>query len=171
MTLKGHQLLCQSGVHLEKLEVFFELDMSYMGQTHTLAIPLPLESTLNRDNPNVDFVLTKDLIQSAFNQTYCDTYSRLLDETPVRVMSLKGALIGRRPNLDLSSLRPAQDSTVESAYRGIRNLYYGGQMHQATVYDRLALPTLTRIEGPALLEQPDTTILICLLYTSPSPRD
>ena len=62
--------------------------------------------------------------------------------------------------MDLSSLRPAEDSTVESAYRGMRDLYYGGQMHQATVYDRLALPVLARIEGPALLEQPDTTILI-----------
>ena len=100
------------------------------------------------------------MIQATFDQTYLDTYSRLLDSTPVRIMSLKGALIGRRPNLDLSSLRPSDQSTLESAYRGLRDLYYNGQFHQASVYDRLTLPVHARIDGPALLEQPDTTILI-----------
>ena len=44
-----------------------------MGQTHTLAIPLPLEPP-SRETPNVDFELSKD-IQSGFNQTYLDTQS------------------------------------------------------------------------------------------------
>ena len=36
----------------------------------------------------------------------------------------------------------------------------GGDWCDAVIYDRLALPIGTRIDGPAVLEQPDTTILI-----------
>jgi N-methylhydantoinase A len=35
-----------------------------------------------------------------------------------------------------------------------------GQWHQAAIHDRLDLPVGARIKGPAVLEQPDTTILV-----------
>ena len=163
MALEGYALLDQSGVHLEHINIIFELDMSYIGQTHTIATALPLPSRFDRANPHITeetFVISATEIQEAFNQTYRETYGRLLDQTPTRVMSLRGAVIGRRPTLDLSSLRPPDDASIEASHQGKRDVYYGGHMYQADLYDRLSLPIGARVEGPALLEQPDTTILI-----------
>ena len=36
----------------------------------------------------------------------------------------------------------------------------GGQWQSCPVYDRLALPAEAVVAGPAVLEQPDTTVLI-----------
>jgi N-methylhydantoinase A len=67
--------------------------------------------------------------------------------------------VGARPQIDLLSLAPDALATLDSARRPSRRIWVGG-WHEAAVYDRLALPVGARIEGPAVLEQPDATILI-----------
>jgi N-methylhydantoinase A len=68
-------------------------------------------------------------------------------------------VIGARPKIDLLSMAPAEDATVEAARGGGRKIWFGGWT-EAAVYDRLRLPVGAVIAGPAVLEQPDTTILI-----------
>jgi len=36
----------------------------------------------------------------------------------------------------------------------------GDAWHETAIYDRLALPVGAVIDGPAILEQPDTTVLV-----------
>ncbi|MEH0069967.1 hypothetical protein V6L77_05990 [Pannonibacter sp. Pt2-lr] len=43
---------------------------------------------------------------------------------------------------------------------GTRRVYADGTWHEAGIYERLQLMTGARIEGPAILEQPDTTIFV-----------
>jgi N-methylhydantoinase A len=43
---------------------------------------------------------------------------------------------------------------------GERRVWVDGGWHTAAVYDRLVLPAGAQVPGPALLEQPDTTIFI-----------
>ena len=50
--------------------------------------------------------------------------------------------------------------SVGAALRGTRQVYFGGQWHETQIYARLALPVGAVISGPAILEQPDTTVLI-----------
>ena len=53
-----------------------------------------------------------------------------------------------------------QGSSVEAALKGHRQVLFGGAWQQTAIYDRLALPTGARIDGPAILVQPDTTVLV-----------
>jgi N-methylhydantoinase A len=44
--------------------------------------------------------------------------------------------------------------------RTTRPVHFGDTWAETAIYDRLALPVGTCITGPAILEQPDTTVLI-----------
>jgi N-methylhydantoinase A len=49
---------------------------------------------------------------------------------------------------------------VENSRLGSRQVWVEGAWHETAVYERLPLPIDAVIEGPALLEQPDTTIFV-----------
>jgi N-methylhydantoinase A len=78
---------------------------------------------------------------------------------PVRVLTLRVAVIGRRPKLDLAVLRPGR-GPIGAAARGTRQVWFDGKMHDAQIFDRLSLPENAEILGPAILEQPDATTWI-----------
>ena len=128
----------------------FELDMLYLGQTHTVAVPLEI----NRNG------LDQETIKSAFESAYRIAYGRLLEGIPMRVMNYRIAVIGRRPGLDMTLFSPAGGKPAEDCRTETRSIYANGQNWAAPVYDRLELETGTVLEGPALLEQADTTIFV-----------
>ena len=146
----GERLLRKAGIRLNGIEVACELDMNYVGQTHTIAVPLPGET--------LDDSADQEAIRSAFDQTYRVTYGRLLEDIPVRVLNLRVAVVGRRPTFDLSVISPA--ANTRSTMTGERDVWVDGGWHSARIYERLSLPVGERIHGPAVLEQPDATIFI-----------
>ncbi len=79
--------------------------------------------------------------------------------TPIRILNLRTTVTGQRPGIDLLSLAPAPDATLDKARTGTRTIWFGTP-HQTPVWDRLALPVGATVTGPAMLEQPDTTILV-----------
>ncbi|HYM32275.1 MAG TPA: hydantoinase/oxoprolinase family protein, partial [Candidatus Cybelea sp.] len=151
---EGLSLLERADVRFGALDCLFELDMSYVGQTHTVAAALPVQLTGGTTG------VTREIIRTAFETRYRETYSRLLEGIDIRVLNLRVAAIGRRPKFDLALLAPAADASLERAGRGSRQVYVDGAWHEARVYERLDLPVGARIQGPALLEQPDATIFV-----------
>ncbi len=151
---QGMGLLDDAGVDFAGRDCLFELDMSYVGQTHTVDVALPLRL---RDGGTG---LTRELLGRAFEARYRDVYGRLLQNIPVRVLNLRVSAIGRRPKLDLSLLAPKSDADLVSARQGSRPTWFSGAWHETAVYDRLALPVAARIPGPAVLEQPDATVFV-----------
>jgi N-methylhydantoinase A len=145
-------LLDRAGVAFTGREVIHEVDMSYVGQTHTVAARLPLA----RDGAGE---ITREMVAAAFEAAYRGAYGRVLPGVPVRVLNLRSAVIGRRPKIDLLSLAPGADASVEQAQRGSRRVWFDG-WRETPVFDRLALPVGAMIAGPAVLEQPDATTLI-----------
>jgi N-methylhydantoinase A len=146
---EGSALLARSGVAIAAERTLFELDMLYLGQTHTVAVPLPAGGTIGRE-----------AIQAAFEAAYRAAYGRLLDGLPARVLNLRTAVIGARPSFDLAILAPAGDLTVAAACRPPRRVWAGGGWAEAQVYERLALPVGAVLAGPAVLEQADATTFV-----------
>jgi N-methylhydantoinase A len=145
-----HALLARAGVAFTAVRVVHALDMNYAGQTHTVTVDLPL-------SPDGSGPLTQSSIAAAFDSAYSTTYGRLLSGVPVRVLNLRSAVIGMRPKINLLSLAPAPDARITLRER--RPIWFGGWT-DAAVYDRLSLPVGAEIQGPAVLEQPDATILV-----------
>ncbi len=143
-----------AGIAVERVDVLFELDMHYLGQTHTVAVPLPV--TLSETGTGV----IEATIRAAFDKTYEAAFSRLLPGIPTRIVSLRTAAVGRRPAFDLTAFAPGADASLAKAEKGTRPVFHGGKWHDAKVWARLDLPADAVIEGPAVLEQPDATIFI-----------
>ena len=150
---RGFELLDQSGVQFEGREVIYELDMSYIGQTHTVAVALPVSLADGTTS------VTEGIIRTAFESSYRATYNRLLDGIATRILSLRTAVVGRRPKFDLSALSPTGGS-VADALLDEREVWIDNGWQTTRIYDRLALPVGARIAGPAILEQSDTTIFV-----------
>ena len=98
---EGEKRLHDADVMFEGVEHLFELDMLYLGQTHTVAVRLPVAM--------IDGVaqVTRPEIQSSFEDSYRKSFGRLLEGIGMRVLNLRVTVIGRRPKFDLSILGPS----------------------------------------------------------------
>ena len=148
---QGSVILDAAGVSFIGRETLFELDMSYLGQTHTVDVPLSLSEGFNID---------RDQISVAFEARYKSVFGNPLTGIPIRILNLRVSVIGVRPNFDLHLLAPDDKGTIEAAVSGARPVWVDGGWTEATIYERLHLPVGAKIYGPALLEQPDTTIFV-----------
>ena len=143
-----------AGLPVSRIELRFELDMHYAGQTHTVGVPLPLHVIGGTTG------VSEAIIRSAFEGAYQQAFSRLLPGLPIRIVTLRTAAIGVRPDFDLAALAPPRDATLEGAARGARQVWFDGAWHAATIWSRLDLPEGAIIHGPAILEQPDATVVV-----------
>ena len=151
---KAHDVVVVSGLAVDRIDVQLELDMHYQGQTHTVAVPLPVD--WGRETTGID----KEKVMAAFEAAYAGAFSRLLQGTPVRIVNVRTSAIGRRPPFDLAALAPPASARVEHAVRGTRPVWFDGAWHDATIWDRLGLPVGALVAGPAVLEQSDSTTVI-----------
>jgi len=143
-----------AGLPVDRIEIRFELDMHYAGQTHTVGVPLPVHVIGGTTG------VSEAIIRNAFETAYQQAFSRLLPGLPMRIVTLRTAAIGIRPDFDLAALAPPKDATLDGAARGARQVWFDGQWHAATVWSRLDLPEGALVHGPAILEQPDATVVV-----------
>jgi len=153
---EGMRLLGSSDIRLDRREIVVELDMSYAGQTHAVTVPLDLKLA----DLSAPTAITEAFIREAFERRYREIYRRLLQGIAVRLLSLRVAVIGVRPKFDLACLAPSAGETAERCQIADRAVWFEGRPHQTPVYDRLRLAVGAQLRGPAVLEQPDTTVLV-----------
>jgi N-methylhydantoinase A len=151
---KARAVVEDARLAMERIEIVFELDMHYVGQTHTVRVPLP--ATLEAGKTDV----SEAMIRKAFEDAYQASFSRLLPGVPIRIVNLRTSAIGIRPGFDLKALAAPTDTTIASATTGKRQVWFDGAWHETTIYARLDLPEGGEIEGPAILEQPDATTVV-----------
>jgi len=152
----GMQVLDTSGTRFLSRETLFELDMAYAGQTHTIAVPIDVALTEGKVA-----LLDTAVIGNAFDAVYTHTFGRLLPNGVRRVMNLRSAVTGIRPKFDLLTLAPdAHDPALTTEPYAIRKVHFATDWHDTAVYHRLRLPIGAQIQGPAILTQADTTVLI-----------
>jgi N-methylhydantoinase A len=143
-----------SGIPVERIDMIYELDMHYLGQTHTVAVPLAVSAS------EQGFGLTEAIIRDAFEQAYSASFSRLLPGLAIRIVSVRVTAIGRRPHFDFSICAPRPGAAAGKTDVGRRPVWFDGGWHDTRIYRRLDLLVDTLIEGPAILEQPDATTVI-----------
>jgi len=151
---KGLDLLDGAGASFKGIGYQFALDMSYLGQTHTLGVPLLLE--FDGESTEISVVGIRD----AFEGRYRQVYGSPLEGIPIRVLNLRVSALGHRPKFDLALLAPANGVLLEQAHVDTRPVWFDDAWHETPIYDRLPISVGVTVCGPAILEQPDTTIFI-----------
>jgi N-methylhydantoinase A len=152
--LEASAVVAACRIPIERTDLRYELDMHYLGQTHTVSVPLPVA-------PQGDALgVTESLIRQAFEAAYLASFSRLLPKIPARIVTLRVAAIGRRPAFDFSVFAPNPSASLEQARRGSRPVWFDGGWRDTSIWARLDLPAGAAIGGPAILEQADSTTVI-----------
>lgn len=148
-SLRTLQASCQArldtaGVPFSGVRDEISLDMLYLGQTHTVSVPVQWDE------------LSAQGVRAAFERSYEQAFGRVLSGLVVRVMNLRYSLIGVRPKFDLSVLAPS--ASQAPAPLGEQPVYIDGTWVQAKRYARLDLPVGFEVSGPVIFEQADTTV-------------
>ena len=146
---QGRALIESEGVAVTAVDVVHEADMLYRGQSHVFRIPV--------DGPRFDL----DRIRETFAEHYQRRFDIALPEMVPMLVNLRTTVIGRRETFDLAALSQAQDTAITNDSRtGARPVRFNGEWHDTDIHDRAALAPGATIEGPAIIEQLDTTIPI-----------
>ena len=122
--------------------------MQFIGQSHVVRV------ALENGTPS------RDTLQRRFEAAYWDRFQVELDEIRARVVNLNCSVIGVSDPVDLSVLMNAAEASDTLEPVETRGVTFDGKVTQTPVYWRDNLPLNAVIEGPALVEQMDSTVLI-----------
>ncbi len=143
---EGKRTIEREGIEIEKLEVIHSADMQFLGQTHILTIPVP------------DIDVTRRQLQEAFERAYWNRFEVELPEIRAVLVNLHTAVVGSRKAVPLKALAATDGQAGASASQ--RKVWFQQGWLATDIYERRQLPAGSRIEGPAVVEQLDTTAVI-----------
>ncbi len=144
---EGRRLIGQEKIALTTTRAEFSADMQFVGQTHLLRVPLP-SATPGRE-----------LLQRLFEAAYHARFRVELPTIRAHLVNLNCSVIGERPALDLSRLIDPAGRQAKAVPSATRSVWFDG-WHDTPVYWRDHLPVKIDLQGPAIIEQMDTTIVI-----------
>src|SRR5215813_936536 len=76
------------------------------------------------------------------------------------LVNLRTTVIGRRAPVDLATFAPAIGGSEAPRPSGVRQVRFNGGWFDTRIFDRASLGGRARLAGPAIVEQPDTTVVI-----------
>jgi len=149
MEVEAVELVKAAGV--TDIELIRSVDMRYMGQAYELNVPL-VGSTLDQ--------AIKGLAK-LFTEAYRQSYGYTMDD-PVETVNWRLLAIGRVPRVKLKKV----EKTVREAFKGKRKAYFAeyNDYVDCKVYDRYKLYPGIEVEGPAIIEEKESTIVVCPGY-------
>jgi len=169
---EGKRVLLSEGVSRGDMGFTLFMDMRYLKQYHEVGIPVPpaalgLESIGENEFPLPEGGLGRELdagaILARFHEAHDHLFGYSLEEegTPVELINLRLRAVGRteKPSfLRKETLEGHRDGSL----KGKRKAFVPeeGSFEEVPVYDALELGYGAFLEGPALLEQPNTTIFV-----------
>ncbi len=138
--------LVHEGVEPGDIVLQRSVDMMYQGQWRSLAVNAPSPVTS-----------IADLVE-AFHREHKREYNFRRDETPVSLYRLNLKATGIVPKAELPKHEP---TGVTPAPLHRRPVWFGpDEPHDTPVYDRDDLPAGFSFEGPAIVEQLDSTVVV-----------
>jgi N-methylhydantoinase A len=97
-------------------------------------------------------------LRADFVAIYRKRYYRLNPDVPVELVHWRVSVAGPKPKLNIAPI----ESGMRSARKGTRPVYFSeaGRYVDCAVYDRFALGAGKRLCGPAVIEEPESTVVI-----------
>ncbi|WP_071393963.1 hydantoinase/oxoprolinase family protein [Bacillus tuaregi] len=146
MEKEAEDLLAEEGVDNDHSTLMRYIDMRYKGQWRSLAVPV--SSNLQ----------SLDAVLETFHEEHKREFAFSNTEQLVEIYGLRVTAIGTVPKPEFPKYGPS--GLLEDALKGVRNVYFDGEMYATNVYNREQIPVLAEIQGPAIVDQLDTTTVI-----------
>ena len=140
----GDERIAASGTSIDRTQYGQIAEMAYAGQIHPLRVP-------------IDGVLSLAEMERRFEDVYRLEYGNTLGPIPKVLVSLKTTVHGLRAHAESVAKEGVQPSVAEPATH--RDVYFGG-WRSTPVFQREKLVPGATFQGPAIIEQADTTTVI-----------
>jgi N-methylhydantoinase A len=141
------------GIDVARRTVRRWIELRYQGQNYELAVPVP-------DGPVTEESL--GALTEEFASAHERRYGYSAPEEPVEAVTFRLEATGEVPHAELVASQPASSPDPAAARSGTREVYLPelGGFTSCPVYQRARLRTGQRIDGPAIVEQMDSTTLV-----------
>lgn len=149
----GREVL--EGAHVPSVEQRFvrTADMRHVGQLYEITVPVPSGS------------LTQDSlaqVEEFFHTTYRRIYGMHAAEAPIEALNWRLLATGPQPDVPLEPAEGDGAGSLERALKGTRRAYFNdyGGWADAKVYDRYTVPRGATFQGPAIVEERESTVIV-----------
>ncbi len=149
----GRKRLQEAGVMPHQVTCVRSADMRLVGQIHEINVPVPMDDL--RSSQIVD-------IEDRFHATYQSRYARKNLNLPIEVQNWRLLVKGPRPPVQLRQVPITDDTDTQVALKGTRQAFFRavGDFLDCPVYDRYRLPPGCHLQGPAIIEEQESTAVI-----------
>ena len=156
MQAQGHAMLERDGVAKSDIQFSRQVEMRYVGQSYELTLALP-NHQLTADE-------LADLLEQ-FHRAHERAYGFNAPTEPTEFVNLRLTAMGRIAKPELHELKNT-DPDVSPARKGTRQVYFAesGGYVDCAIYDRYKLGVGALVQGPAIVEEFDSTTVIHPAY-------
>jgi N-methylhydantoinase A len=150
MEAEARALLVEAGARPDEITMARSTDMRHVGQGFEISVPVP--------NGKLDGTAL-DGLREAFFTAYQQLFERTVREVPIEALNWRVAATAPVPNIALNF--GGQPIGTGKALKGHRDVYFGETgFAPCAVYDRYALKPGDGFEGPAVVEERESTTVI-----------
>ncbi|MDD4170153.1 MAG: hydantoinase/oxoprolinase family protein [Desulfotomaculaceae bacterium] len=141
--------LADEGVSKDRVHVRYGADMRYLGQLNDI--------TVHWEDRSIEDVI--DGLEDIFHKRHDTLFGYSMPSSSIDFMNLRVTVIGvtDKPSFGKGSFKGTDPSY---ALKGKRKAYFNGEFVETPVYDGLLMGNGNKLEGPAIVEQPTTTIIV-----------
>ena len=152
MEAEGDETLEKEGVLPQRRRFVRRVDLRYFGQFREVEVELP-------GGPITHDTITAGI--KAFHARHEETYGYSDPDYPIEFMNFKLAAIGTIPGVVLKKI-PSGQKDASNALKGRRQAFFEETGHPVDthVYDGERLLAGNRLEGPCIVEEKTTTIVV-----------
>ena len=146
----GRTFLTEAGIEESEISVARQSDMRYLGQGYEIKVPIPSGELTSKTVPN---------IEENFSDVYRTLYSRTIDNVPIEGVTWRVLSKGPSPEINLQHvLGPEKQSPL----KGNRTVRFSEleTPQECPVYNRYGLTAGDQIDGPAIIEEKESTFII-----------
>lgn len=151
MEEEGRSFLKKSGINKEDINVERIVDMRYSGQGHEITVSIPTGELNSYSIPE---------IEQSFKEEYELRYNRSIHSIGIETVTWRVVVSGPTPELQPTLVKERSEG---EAYKGTRPVYFsdlGTNPIECPVYDRYLLKTGIVFDGPAIIEEQESTSVI-----------
>lgn len=144
----GQAALARENVAVREVQTDFSVDMQFLGQSHVVRVHLD------------DGTPGAAELRKRFESVYWNRFRVDLPLIKARIVNVNCSVIGVCDPVDLEQLIDPAGKGREAIATGHRKVIFRGVARDTPVYWRDQLPADVVLDGPAVIEQLDCTILI-----------
>ncbi|MEZ5501031.1 MAG: hydantoinase/oxoprolinase family protein [Steroidobacteraceae bacterium] len=151
MAAAAQKTLLDEHVPRKDIRLEYSADLRYVGQFNEVEVPLDFNGTLDAKR------MAKTLAR--FHERHDALYGYAMQGAPAELINLRVTARGLTPKPTFKRSRRA-GTTAKAALVGKRDAYFDGKWVKTPVYDGLKLQHGHGVKGPAIVQQPTTTIVV-----------